>query len=131
MGKLVGLCRAQLPSSLVSGFRVANRGRSPSIRCDCAGSRGTHGPDWTSQPSASPYQVLGLDPVHCSLADIRAAFRARVITLLVIVTINSQNFCSSFVLVSPFYFFSVESFENLLCYFLIDDYFNISEVLAG
>ncbi|XP_078155222.1 chaperone DnaJ-domain superfamily protein isoform X2 [Carex rostrata] len=78
MGKLVGLCCAQLPSSLVSGFRVANRGRSPSIRCDCAGSRGTHGPDWMSQPSASPYQVLGLDPVHCSLADIRAAFRARV-----------------------------------------------------
>ncbi|KAF3330495.1 Transcription initiation factor TFIID subunit 15b [Carex littledalei] len=60
MGKLVGLCRAQLPFSLVSGFRVANRGRGLIICCDCTGAR--------------------------------------------------------------------ESFGKLLHYFLIDDYFNISEV---
>ncbi|KAJ6811297.1 uncharacterized protein M6B38_155655 [Iris pallida] len=37
--------------------------------------------EWVSLPSASPYQVLGLDPSSsssCSLAQIKAAFRARV-----------------------------------------------------
>lgn len=36
--------------------------------------------EWVSLPSASPYQVLGLDPSSssCSRAQIKAAFRARV-----------------------------------------------------
>ncbi|CAL9136951.1 unnamed protein product [Musa textilis] len=34
--------------------------------------------DWVSSPSASPYQVLGLDPTCCSPAHLKAAFRARV-----------------------------------------------------
>jgi hypothetical protein len=83
MSKIVGLYRAPLPSSLlISGFQVANRGRCSNIRCDCAGAQGTHELDWASQPSASPYQILGVDPVHCSLASLKAAFRARVMTLL-------------------------------------------------
>ncbi|WOK95998.1 hypothetical protein Cni_G04705 [Canna indica] len=34
--------------------------------------------DWVSSPSASPYQVLGVDPSCCSPDQLKAAFRARV-----------------------------------------------------
>ncbi|XP_020582272.1 uncharacterized protein LOC110025919 isoform X1 [Phalaenopsis equestris] len=34
--------------------------------------------DWVSSPSASPYQILGIDPACCSPARLKAAFRARV-----------------------------------------------------
>ncbi|KAJ1695645.1 hypothetical protein LUZ63_012343 [Rhynchospora breviuscula] len=80
MGKVVGLFRTPLTSPSFSGFRVANlgRGRGPNVCCNCSGARGTDGPDWASQPSASPYQILGVNPVHCSPADLKAAFRARV-----------------------------------------------------
>ncbi|KAK8946791.1 hypothetical protein KSP39_PZI007418 [Platanthera zijinensis] len=34
--------------------------------------------DWVSLPSASPYQILGIDPASSSAACLRTAFRARV-----------------------------------------------------
>ncbi|XP_020684474.1 chaperone protein dnaJ C76, chloroplastic [Dendrobium catenatum] len=33
---------------------------------------------WVSSPSASPYQILGIDPASCSPARLKSAFRARV-----------------------------------------------------
>ncbi|PKU69915.1 hypothetical protein MA16_Dca026530 [Dendrobium catenatum] len=32
---------------------------------------------WVSSPSASPYQILGIDPASCSPARLKSAFRAR------------------------------------------------------
>lgn len=34
--------------------------------------------DWISSPTASPYQILGIDPMSCSPSQLKAAFRARV-----------------------------------------------------
>ncbi|KAM0954171.1 putative DnaJ domain, Chaperone J-domain superfamily [Dioscorea sansibarensis] len=34
--------------------------------------------DWISSPTASPYQILGIDPMSCSPSQLKAAFRSRV-----------------------------------------------------
>ncbi|KAJ0975384.1 hypothetical protein J5N97_017349 [Dioscorea zingiberensis] len=46
------------------------------LNCGAAGSKMEE--DWVSSPTASPYQILGIDPMSCSSAQLKAAFRARV-----------------------------------------------------
>ncbi|CAD5167882.1 unnamed protein product [Musa acuminata subsp. malaccensis] len=61
---------------------IPHHHRSRSWRSKCRDGKSDDGggldEDWVSSPSASPYQVLGLDPTCCSPAQLKAAFRARV-----------------------------------------------------
>ncbi|XP_020101127.1 uncharacterized protein LOC109719043 isoform X2 [Ananas comosus] len=42
------------------------------------GGAGETDEEWMWGPSASPYEILGVDPISCSRAELKAAFRARV-----------------------------------------------------
>ncbi|WOK95995.1 hypothetical protein Cni_G04702 [Canna indica] len=46
--------------------------------CSSGGAGRDEVEDWVSSPSASPYQVLGVDPSCCFPDQLKAAFRARV-----------------------------------------------------
>lgn len=51
------------------------------------GGAGETDEEWMWGPSASPYEILGVDRISCSRAELKAAFRARVRT-----AIKSQAF---------------------------------------
>ncbi|KAG6527499.1 hypothetical protein ZIOFF_009602 [Zingiber officinale] len=69
------------PSSPRHRTKIHLEPRCRSWRFECrAGNSGAErdGVDWASSPTASPYQILGVDPAGCSQAELKAAFRARV-----------------------------------------------------
>ncbi|PKA65015.1 hypothetical protein AXF42_Ash011617 [Apostasia shenzhenica] len=71
---------------IISPFRLRPRCRSRNRDGIKFESNGSHARiseeeqlnDWVSLPSASPYQILGVDPTSCSPTELKAAFRSRV-----------------------------------------------------
>ncbi|XP_038988743.1 uncharacterized protein LOC103714688 isoform X2 [Phoenix dactylifera] len=71
------------PTCFMEGRRT-NRRNSRRLRSNCKGTEKDYSgssrleEDWMSSPSATPYQILGVDSTSCSPAQLKAAFRARV-----------------------------------------------------
>lgn len=51
------------------------------VNCSSRRTQGGEKESWISSDAASPYQILGVDP-SCSPAQLKAAFRARVLANL-------------------------------------------------
>ncbi|XP_010938602.1 uncharacterized protein [Elaeis guineensis] len=71
------------PTCFIKGRRTDHH-KSRRLRSNCRGTEkdcsdsSRMDEDWMSSPSATPYQILGVDSTSCSPAQLKAAFRARV-----------------------------------------------------